>query len=73
MVANRGSDDADPAMERYSKGDEAAFAELYDAVAPRLLGFLRAATRDAVAAEDLMRQTILHIHGADDHSYRVPQ
>jgi RNA polymerase sigma-70 factor, ECF subfamily len=49
-------------MERYSKGDEAAFAELYDAIAPRLLGFLRKATRDDVAAEDLMQQTLLHIH-----------
>ncbi len=51
-------------MERYSKGDEAAFAELYDAIAPRLLGFLRKATRDDVAAEDLMQQTLLQIHRA---------
>ncbi len=49
-------------MERYSKGDEAAFAELYDAIAPRLLGFLRKATRDHAAAEDLMQQTLLQIH-----------
>jgi len=33
-------------MERYSIGDDSAFAELYDAIAPRLFGFLRAATRD---------------------------
>ena len=51
-------------MERYSKGDEAAFAELYDAIAPRLLGFLRKATRDDFAAEDLMQQTLLQIHRA---------
>jgi RNA polymerase sigma-70 factor, ECF subfamily len=63
-VANRGVDRADLAMERYSKGDEAAFAELYDAIAPRLLGFLRKATRDAFAAEDLMQQTLLHVHRA---------
>ncbi|MGH7804017.1 MAG: RNA polymerase sigma factor [Candidatus Binatia bacterium] len=49
-------------MERYSMGEEAAFAELYDAIAPRLLGFLRKATRDDAAAEDLMQQTFLHIH-----------
>src|SRR5262245_54344510 len=57
-------DGADAAMERYAKGDQAAFAELYDAIAPRLLGFLRKATRDAYAAEDLMQQTLLHMHRA---------
>jgi len=57
-------DGADAAMERYARGDEAAFAELYDAIAPRLLGFLRKATRDTFAAEDLMQQTLLHMHRA---------
>jgi RNA polymerase sigma-70 factor (ECF subfamily) len=51
-------------MERYSRGEEAAFGELYDAIAPRLLGYLRKATRDDFAAEDLMQQTLLHIHRA---------
>jgi RNA polymerase sigma-70 factor (ECF subfamily) len=37
---------------------------LYDAIAPRLLRYLRAATRDGVAAEDLMQQTLLHMHRA---------
>src|SRR5215467_1908558 len=55
---------ADAAMERYARGDEAAFGELYDAIAPRLLGFLRKATRDACVAEDLMQQTLLHMHRA---------
>jgi RNA polymerase sigma-70 factor (ECF subfamily) len=47
-----------------SRGVEAAFAELYDAIAPRLLGFLRKATRDPFSAEDLMQQTLLHMHRA---------
>jgi RNA polymerase sigma-70 factor, ECF subfamily len=64
IVANPDDDGADAAMERYSKGDEAAFAELYDAIAPRLLGFLRKATRDDAAAEDLMQQTLLQMHRA---------
>jgi len=51
-------------MERYSNGDDAAFAEVYDAIAPRLLGFLRKATRDGAATEDLMQQTFLQIHRA---------
>jgi RNA polymerase sigma-70 factor (ECF subfamily) len=62
VAARPGIDGADAAMERYSKGDGAAFAELYDAIAPRLLGFLRKATRDDGSAEDLMQQTLLHIH-----------
>jgi RNA polymerase sigma-70 factor, ECF subfamily len=64
FVTNPGVDGADAAMERYSNGDSAAFAELYDAIAPRLLGFLRKATRDGVATEDLMQQTFLQIHRA---------
>jgi RNA polymerase sigma-70 factor, ECF subfamily len=59
-----GLDGGDIAMERYARGDEAAFADLYDAIAPRLLAFLRRATRDALAAEDLMQQTLLHMHRA---------
>lgn len=63
-MANEGLDGADTAMERYARGDAAAFADVYDAIAPRLLLFLRKATRDASAAEDLMQQTLLHMHRA---------
>jgi RNA polymerase sigma-70 factor (ECF subfamily) len=51
-------------MERYARGDDAAFADVYDALAPRLYGFLRRRTRDSGAAEDLVQQTLLHIHRA---------
>jgi RNA polymerase sigma-70 factor (ECF subfamily) len=64
FATHPGADGADAAMERYSNGDNAAFAELYDAIAPRLLGFLRKATRDGVVSEDLMQQTFLQIHRA---------
>jgi RNA polymerase sigma-70 factor, ECF subfamily len=57
-------DDADAAMERYANGNDDAFAEVYDAIAPRLLGFLRRATRDDSAAQDLMQQTLLQMHRA---------
>ena len=64
FVTPPGVDGVDAAMERYSNGDNAAFAELYDAIAPRLLRFLRKATRDSGATEDLMQQTFLQIHRA---------
>jgi len=51
-------------MERYANGDDAAFAEVYDAIAPRLFGFLLKARRDRVATEDLMQQTFLQMHRA---------
>ena len=63
-MTNPGVDGADAAMERYANGDDAAFAELYDAIAPRLFGFLSKATRDGAVTEDLMQQTFLQIHRA---------
>lgn len=51
-------------MERYAAGDDAAFSELYDSLAPRLYGFLQRQTRDRTLTEDLMQQTLLHIHRA---------
>lgn len=55
---------ADTAMERYARGDDAAFAELYDALAPRLYAFLLRQTRDPGKAEDVVQQTMLQIHRA---------
>ncbi len=52
------------AMERYAQGEDAAFAELYDLLSPRLLAFLTRMTRDRVTAEDLMQQTFLNMHRA---------
>ena len=55
---------ADRAMERYACGEDAAFSELYDLIAPRLLGYLMRQTRDHARAEDLVQQTMLRIHRA---------
>jgi RNA polymerase sigma-70 factor (ECF subfamily) len=63
-VEQRG--DADLAMERYAAGDSAAFARVYDALAPRLFAYLFRQTRDRARAEDLLQQTMLHIHRARD-------
>lgn len=54
----------DQLMERYAAGDDSAFEPLYDALAPRLLGFLRRSTRDATLSEDLLQQTLLRMHKA---------
>jgi RNA polymerase sigma-70 factor (ECF subfamily) len=51
-------------MERYATGDEAAFAEVYDAVAPRLMSFFRRQGASGAEVEDLTQQTLLHMHRA---------
>jgi RNA polymerase sigma-70 factor, ECF subfamily len=56
--------EVDVAMERYAAGDDAAFASVYDALAPRLYGYLLRQTRERARAEDLLQQTMLHIHRA---------
>ena len=51
-------------MDRYASGDDAAFGEIYDKLAPRLLGYLVRQTRDHARAEDVVQQTMLRIHRA---------
>ena len=55
---------ASAAMDRYARGDEAAFGEVYDLLAPRLYGFLVRRTGDAALAEDLVQQTLMQMHCA---------
>ncbi len=58
---------ASAAMDRYAGGDDAAFSELYDLLAPRLFAFLLRRTRDASHSEDLLQQTFLQMHNARRH------
>lgn len=51
-------------MDRYAAGDDAAFGEVYDRLAPRLFGYLLRHTRDRSRAEDIVQQTMLRIHKA---------
>jgi RNA polymerase sigma-70 factor (ECF subfamily) len=53
---------ADAAMARYARGDDSAFGELYDRIAPRVRAFLLRRTRDPATADDLLQQTLLQIH-----------
>jgi len=58
------TDLADAAMERYARGDDAAFEVLYDALAGRLQRYLRRHVPDAQRADDLLQETFLRIHKA---------
>jgi RNA polymerase sigma-70 factor, ECF subfamily len=51
-------------MDRYADGDDAAFGEVYDLIAPKLFAFLMRQTRDRTRAEDLVQQTLLQMHCA---------
>jgi RNA polymerase sigma-70 factor (ECF subfamily) len=52
------------AMDRYANGDDAAFAAVYDALAPRVLGFVRRRVADDGSVEELVQQTFLQMHVA---------
>jgi RNA polymerase sigma-70 factor (ECF subfamily) len=60
--ARRSRAAANAAMDRYAAGDDTAFSELYDLVAPKLHGYLLRQTRDAARADDLLQQTMLQLH-----------
>jgi len=55
---------ADEAMERYADGDAAAFATLYDELAPRLYRFAARQLQSRALAEDVVQQALLQIHCA---------
>jgi len=52
------------AMERYAAGDDSAFGDLYDLLAPRLYDYLASQVRNRALAEDLVQQTFLQLHRA---------
>jgi RNA polymerase sigma-70 factor (ECF subfamily) len=53
---------ANAAMDRYAEGDEQAFSELYDLLAPRLYQYLHRQTQNRARAEDMLQQTMLQLH-----------
>jgi RNA polymerase sigma-70 factor (ECF subfamily) len=60
--ANRVTDRANAAMDRYAAGDDSAFADVYDTVGPRVHAFLLRQTRSRISADDLLQQTLLQMH-----------
>jgi RNA polymerase sigma-70 factor, ECF subfamily len=61
---------ASAAMDRYACGEDPAFSELYDLLAPRLASFLMRRTRDEAKTDDLVQQTFLQMHCARRHFTR---
>ncbi len=55
---------ADRAMERYACGEDSAFVDLYEELAPRLHRFALRWTHSRSAAEDVVQQTLLQMHAA---------
>jgi RNA polymerase sigma-70 factor (ECF subfamily) len=55
---------ADLAMDRYADGEDAAFKEVFDELAPRVHSFLRRLTGSEDAARDLAQETFLRMHRA---------
>jgi RNA polymerase sigma-70 factor (ECF subfamily) len=48
-------------LKRAASGDEAAFAELYDEVSPRLYGLVRRVVRDPAQSEEVAQEAFLEI------------
>jgi RNA polymerase sigma-70 factor (ECF subfamily) len=56
-------DPADPAdlLRAVARGDEAAFARLYDLVAPRVYGLIRRILRDSAQAEEVAQEVLVEV------------
>ena len=60
------------AMARYVAGDEAAFAELYIAIAPKVRARLSRMVHDPVLVDDLLQLTFLRAHLARERFESLP-
>src|ERR1700722_6039851 len=64
VVEAAGQQPLDAAMERYARGDDAAFDELYRRGAPRVRSFLLRLSGAASLADDLAQEAFLRVHRA---------
>jgi RNA polymerase sigma-70 factor (ECF subfamily) len=51
----------DELLTRVSRGDQTAFGELYDAMAPRVLGLVRRVLRDVAQSEEVTQEIFLEV------------
>ncbi len=63
-AAGRAPDALDGVMDRYSRGEDRAFDELYRVGAPRVRGFLLRLCGDGSLADDLTQETFVRVHRA---------
>lgn len=63
-AADDGARALDAVMDRYARGEDAAFAELYRQGAPRVRGFLIRLSGDPALADDLTQEAFLRVHKA---------
>ncbi len=56
-----GAVDANDLLRAVGRGDEAAFARLYDLVAPRVYGLIRRVLRDPAQAEEVAQEVLVEV------------
>jgi RNA polymerase sigma-70 factor, ECF subfamily len=64
LQGGTGLSSVDQAMGRYAAGEERAFAQIFNELAPRLQGFLRRLCGSDELAHDLTQETFLRMHRA---------
>lgn len=57
----RAGDPLTPLLSRVARGDEAAFAAVYDAAAARVFGVVRAIVRDPAQSEEVTQEVLLEV------------
>ncbi|GHJ54297.1 RNA polymerase sigma factor SigK [Nonomuraea sp. TT08I-71] len=61
VVSPRQPPDVEELLQRVGRGDEVAFASLYDVVAPKVLGLARRVLRDPGLAEEVAQEALVQV------------